>query len=184
MELAPTNSGNILNALYSTKTDKRGNTRDSGQHNGIDFAARVGTPVFSMYDGTITKVVSCQPDGNPKGFSNDIPDKNPAGNRIEVKSTINGQTYFLGYWHLQAGNAVAVNPRTQQPFKVNDFVYRGEILGYSGRTGNAHDVNNPHLHLNMKDSNGNRVDPAPFVNGTITFDVENKKTSIDSIICN
>lgn len=44
MKLAPTKSGNIYNALFSEKAFKGKSTRPK-PHNGIDFAAEVGTPV-------------------------------------------------------------------------------------------------------------------------------------------
>ena len=43
--------------------------------------------------------------------------------------------------------SMAVNPRTGTTFKPGDEVFAGEIVGYTGRTGNAYDVDYPHLHL-------------------------------------
>ena len=55
-------------------------------------------------------------------------------------------------------------------YKYGDSVYQGELIGYSGATGNAYNVPNKHLHLGIK-VDGSWVDPAPYINGT--FDVDN-----------
>lgn len=179
MCLAPTQSGSIVGATY-------GNTRYGGtkSHDGIDFAAEVGTPVYAMYDGIIGKVVSGQPDRHknadgewvyPDSYKGDTDD---AGNRIYVTSRIGGHRVSLGYWHLRAGNAIATNPRTGKPFKSNDLVYAGELIGYTGQTGNGIEAKTLHLHLNAS-VDGKKADPAPYVNGTVSKD----KTAITDIEC-
>ena len=50
---------------------------------------------------------------------------------------------------MMAGTPMAVNPRTGTTFKPGDEVFAGEIVGYTGRTGNAYDVDYPHLHLGI-----------------------------------
>ena len=68
--------------------------------------------------------------------------------------------------HLQSGNAVAINPRTGEHFQNGDLVYAGDLIGYSGRSGNAYDVPNKHVHLTVK-KNGITADPEDYINGTI-----------------
>ena len=72
-----------------------------------------------------------------------------------------------GESHEKTGIAAAYNYREGRVFKPGDKVYRGEIIGYTGRTGNAWDVPNKHLHLVVKNSTGRFIDPEPFLNGTI-----------------
>lgn len=77
-----------------------------------------------------------------------------------------------------------INPRTGERFKNGDVVYQGDLIGYAGRTGNAYNVPNYHLHLGVK-YNGVYVDPVGFINGTINLStLESTNGLIDSIICN
>lgn len=89
--------------------------------------------------------------------------------------------------HLQADNPVAINPRTGVPFKPGDNLFRGEIIGYTGRTGNAYNVPYKHLHLGVK-RNGYYVDPADYINGELQWNNEAKtsisETKIINIKCN
>lgn len=136
-----------------TRTDRDGNPR---RHDGLDLYADVGTPVYAAYTGTITKAVS--------GYG-DSPVAGSYGNELRVTSVDGGSTFITQYAHLKGGVPFAVNPRTGQPFKEGDKVYHGDLIGYSGRTGNAVDVPNPHLHLGIY-SGGRWVDPKPYINGT------------------
>lgn len=65
---------------------------------------------------------------------------------------------------------VAINPRTGEPFKPGDVVYQGEVIAYTGRTGNANDTKNnkiyPHLHLAIKRYK-QYIDPEPYINGKV-----------------
>lgn len=176
MELAPTDKNNkqILGATY-------GMTRDSRikKHNGLDLYAEPGTPIYSMFDGVVTwPYVTEQPTKvdkeYPVGYNGD---KNNAGNRIYIQSSVGGEKVSVGYWHLMSETPVAINPRTGQPFRVGDIVFQGEVIAYAGVTGNAYNVPNPHLHLAVKNSVGDFVDPEEYINGKVTSsDVGGQRT--------
>lgn len=157
-------------------------------HGGIDLSAPVGTAAYAMIDGVIDEVGK-----NPKRYVNEQPnrdingnlplgykgDKNGAGNRVNIVGNFNGQEVRIGYWHLRALDPVAINPRTGRPFAPGDRIYRGEVLCYTGITGNAYNVPNPHLHLAFyeKDAKGKyiNVNPEKIINGKVDWDEETKK---------
>lgn len=114
-------------------------------HDGLDLLGEAGvTPVFSMYDGKVVRVVTGQPNRNRKGYpSGYTGDNNGAGNRITIESTLpGGRKIQVSYWHLDIKSK---NPYTQT-FRVGDAVKRGQKIGIIGKTGNAYD-SPPHLHL-------------------------------------
>ena len=79
-----------------------------------------------------------------------------------------GTVFDTSYAHLQEDAPVAKNERKGREFNVRDKVFAGEVIGYSGRTGNAWDtVNVPiaHVHVGVK-RNGQWVDPKDYINGT------------------
>jgi hypothetical protein len=166
---------------------------DKRFHCGLDLKAEVGTPVYAMIDGTISaqSYVISQPDKEteeyPDGYTGD---DNPAGNRVTIKGEVNGQEVMVGYWHLQAGTPLAVNPRTGQIYKPGDEIFRGELLGYTGKTGNAYNVTNKHLHLiyKVKNANGRFVyaNPEKIINGTVNWKDGDSATKqiIDGLIIN
>ena len=179
MSIAASSSwGNYRGGSYgNTRTKKDGSPQ---WHDGIDLLATIGTPVYAVYSGFITKVVS------------DIPDKKNQpkfGNQIIIRSERDDlSTIELRYAHLQSGNAVATNPRTGVPFAAGDRVNRGDIIGYTGRSGNAHSVPNKHLHLGVQMRNADGTitsdNPAGYINGTInTTTINTTKGKINGIIC-
>ena len=162
MALAPPVGSQPIAATWgNTRTNKDGTTKN---HNGIDLAGAVGTPIYAQFSGTIGNVVSGQPNrvnGNyPSGYSGD---DNDAGNRVYIDATVNGSTVSFGYWHLQAGTPLATNPRTGQPWATGNTIYAGEVIGYIGITGNANS-NVPHLHL----TNGANANPTTYLNATVS----------------
>jgi murein DD-endopeptidase MepM/ murein hydrolase activator NlpD len=136
-----------------TRTDSEGKPK---RHDGLDLYAEVGTPVFAAYSGMISKAVSGHGDRYVE---------NSFGNELRITVSKDGKTFTVQYAHLQGGAPFAVNPRTGQPFKEGDKVYQGDLIGYSGRSGNAVYVPNPHLHFGIS-AGGKWVDPKPYINGT------------------
>lgn len=142
----------------------------------MDLYAEEGTPVYAMIDGEIASDVYVieQPDRvddeYPVGYKGNT---NDAGNSVYVKGRHNGYDVKVGYWHLRSGTPVAINPRTGDVFKPGDAIYKGELLGYTGRTGNAYNVTNKHLHLVYKVKNSNGVyvfaNPEKIINGSVNW---------------
>ena len=188
MSVAATASGNYVNGTYKAL---RGYYEDGTPryHWGIDLYAKVGTPVYSMYSGIIIRTETDHPDRyEESSYGNVIVTEN------EVKGY--GRKVYLQYSHLQHGTPVAVNPRTGKPFAKGDRVFAGDLIGYTGKSGNAFkdaDVPNKHLDLmaafEVDASTGklrksSLTDPAHFLNGTIDIgNLQRKRGQIDGIRC-
>nr|WP_294860241.1 M23 family metallopeptidase [uncultured Fluviicola sp.] len=98
----------------------------STDHKGIDIGVPSGTKVKAPGPGTVTSV-----------FYNES-----GGNQLLIKHK-NG--YQTGYAHL-----------SKSVVKKGDTVRTGELIAYSGNTGNS---TGAHLHFSMRDPKGNYVDP-------------------------
>ncbi len=205
MEVAPTNSGNLSNGRFFNNGQATANMdrylsvyarRDNKRHQGMDLAGEEGTPIYAPCDGYISETqafVTEQPDRDPVTKKYTDPDYtgdvNDAGNRFYLECEVSGMKVAFAFWHLQAGNAVADNPRTGAKFKPGDLVYQGEEIGYIGRTGNAYNVSNTHLHFGVKNlSTGKWMDPEDFINGRVNEDASGyvyiDDTAIIDINCN
>lgn len=157
MELADADEGIYANyyggTFGETRTDLDGNPK---RHDGLDLYAEVGTPVYALCSGVVTKA-EC-------GYGDEHV-SNSYGNELRIEAREKNKTVVYQYAHLRGGMPFAVNPRTGQPFKLDDKVFQGDLIGYSGRSGNATNVPNPHLHLGVN-AGGKWVDPKPYINGT------------------
>lgn len=180
MSVAPSGGWNYYGGTF-------GWTRSSGtqEHSGLDLEASLGTPVYAMYSGTVHVIES--------GAKNEH-ERRSYGNEIVIECVVNGQTLYFQYAHLQYGNPVAINPRTWEPFQEGDEVFAGDMIGYSGKTGNAFrdkDVPVKHLHLGVSTNwssisrkLNNWIDPSPYINGTIDAStIMDSKGSVDDINC-
>lgn len=86
-------------------------------HNGIDYGLPVGTKLFSAITGTVTEVAL-----DARGY----------GNYIKIENDECG----ILYGHM----------RELSPLKVGSNVKAGDLIGYSGNTGNS---TGPHLHFGL-----------------------------------
>ncbi len=113
-------------------------------HSGIDFAVAVGTPVYSTCDGEVVAVTSLT---------------TSYGKHIKIKAKVNGETVYMRYCHL---SSFAVSS--------GEKVSAGQVIGYSGNTGNS---TGPHLHYEVRNANdyyGNvnspTLNPSNYLPGT------------------
>jgi len=114
-------------------------------HSGWDLAVPIGTSFYSICDGTVSSIVNTQ--------NNDLPfnqSGNKTGNHMSVTCS-NGYTAI--YYHLQYNS---------QPYmlKVNSKVKKGDLLGRTSTTGQS---TGGHLHLGLKDTEGNLLDAMAYI---------------------
>jgi len=171
MSIAPTDKGSYLGGTYGlvrTKEvkDSNGNiTYEPKKHSGYDFAADVGTPIYAQYDGTISFVKTGCPSGNNGEDGKEYNGK--YGNAIKLKTNIGNDELEFMYAHLDYDTPIAINMRTGKQFAEGDPVKRGELIGYSGRSGNAYNVTNKHVHWEVT-KNGKRIDGKDYINGIVS----------------
>lgn len=94
-------------------------------HNGVDFAASIGTPIFAAENGEVMAV-----DNNDKSTSRW--QKYQYGKYILIRHENNLATLYA---HL-----------SRQVVQKGDTVKRGDLIGYSGNTGYT---TGPHIHLTV-----------------------------------
>lgn len=95
-------------------------------HEGIDFKAPHGTPIYACADGTVTRIERLADNGNAYGI------------QIRIEHVAGSDVFETVYGHLQeVGGLLA----------VGSAVTRGEPVGLSDNTGNSR---GDHLHLTLK----------------------------------
>lgn len=95
-----------------------------GTHNGIDFAAPAGTPIYSSNSGVVMYI---------------SPETSSMGNAVCIKTDVvdpNGNKLIVRYLHMLQTPLVS----------VGDRVSVGQLLGYVGSTGNS---TGNHLHFDV-----------------------------------
>jgi murein DD-endopeptidase MepM/ murein hydrolase activator NlpD len=94
-------------------------------HQGWDFYAKVGTPLYSVSDGLVKY----------SGAAGTL------GNLLVVSIGVTGK--FAAYAHLQHINV-----------QEGDSVKLGQFIGYTGNTGNANNMRglDEHLHFEVRDT--------------------------------
>lgn len=120
-------------------------------HRGLDLRAYHGQPVFAARDGIVTYI-----DTNIR-----------TGLDVRITSSIDGKQithiyeHLLGYQH-----------------KVGDVVKTGQVIGWADNTGYS---SGDHLHFEVRDENGNSIDPLSIMDdipATEVLAVFNKLTFI------
>ena len=121
--------------------DNYGDPRSGGRsHEGVDILATLGQEVYAMADGTLTTQTIA-------GAAN----ATLSGNLWRLTAASGGTVYVYG--HL-SGFASGLTK--------GSVVYKGQVLGYVGDTGNP-GPGNYHLHFEIRPGGGNAVDPLPLL---------------------
>ena len=116
---------------------------DGSSHRAIDLRAAVGTPVYAAEDGTVDWVQAW--DGHSTSGDQSY------GNLVRIRhADYKGGKLQTLYAHLK-----------ESKVKYGQAVKEGELIGYSGSTGN---VTGPHLHFEVRLS-GTRRNPLNWLDG-------------------
>ena len=116
---------------------------DGSLHRAIDLRAAVGTPVYAAEDGTVDWVQTW--DGRSTSGNQSY------GNLVRIRhADYHGGKLQTLYAHLQ-----------RVTVKNGQAVREGELIGYSGNTGNS---TGPHLHFEVRLS-GTRFNPLNWLDG-------------------
>lgn len=110
-------------SIHTIKNDWP-NYSSGSYHGGTDFPVALNSPVYSTCDGEVVAVTSLT---------------TSYGKHIKIRAVVNGETVYIRYCHL---NSFAVN--------VGDKVQSGQLIAYSGSTGNS---TGPHLHYEVRNAN-------------------------------
>jgi murein DD-endopeptidase MepM/ murein hydrolase activator NlpD len=116
--------------------------------NAVDIAMPVGVPVVAARDGTVEALEAhhgASPDEEPLTYE---------GNFVRVR---HGDGTAATYAHLKYGDVAVV---------VGDTVSAGQMLAYSGATGDAHE---PHLHFVVTRTLMNSAGWAEEISLPVTF---------------
>lgn len=114
--LTPIN-GAIISSTYGMR--KHPISGFSKKHEGLDYAAPRGTPIFSSGDGVVEEVKSTN-----KGY----------GRYVKIRHTLNYETL---YGHME---------RFAKGMRKGLRVSQGDVIGYVGSSGNS---TGPHLHYEV-----------------------------------
>ncbi|WP_294615816.1 M23 family metallopeptidase, partial [uncultured Gilliamella sp.] len=139
-------------------------------HTGLDLFARVGTPCFACLDGEIVQYAGEGGYGNVLVIKVKGDDLRASRNEYSLEFTektkkeivqannfnINREYFYLRYCHLS-------NKRAD--LNIGDEIKAGDLIGYTGDTGNAKGFCNPHLHLEI----------AMYQNNNVSYKFEGKK---------
>lgn len=117
-------------------------------HQGWDFQAYDDTPLYAVAGGEIVAV--------------DNVDNSSYGKSIMLKFNLDGRELYAFYAHINYSSVMKY-----------DTVFEGDLIGYSGSTGNAKGMppSGQHLHFEFRDrryaGNGltGRIDPVTFYGG-------------------
>lgn len=151
-------------------------------HNGVDFRASMGTPVYAVCDGTITEVYNGDPNNYTKGRYVKYESEPKMVDGVSIK------LQFM-YFHLEKS---ADGLREGMPIE------EGNLIGFADNTGDPNWTTGSHLHLGMypwelingifqkyNNDYGGALDPMPLfkdLTDKIMFKKEKGNPSIYAII--
>ena len=127
-------------------------------HQGWDFATSAKTPVYSVCDGTVSRVTFTQKNNVPYSESG-----NKTGNIITITCDEDYEnTYYVMYAHLYPDSAKV---------KVGDKVNHWTEIAAVGTTGYS---TGNHLHYQVNDENKKAIDGMQFIDFSLSNDTEPK----------
>ncbi len=98
-------------------------------HDGVDLLVKLGTPVLAAFDGVVIDPAPIWRPWDPSRY----------GTVVVIRST---ESTSPGYMAIAAH-------LSRRAVRVGDAVYRGQVVGWTGRTGNAAGTT-PHLHFELR----------------------------------
>lgn len=104
------------------------------KHNGVDFAAGCGTPVYNIADGVVYSISGNKPDSRSGYF-------------VRIR---NNNDLTISYLHFEF----------KPEFNVGDFIEKGRYVGSVGTTGLSTGC---HLHLEIRTQNNEPVSFCDFI---------------------
>lgn len=135
---------NVITGMFSepiknwrSKVGDGFQTKNRPNHNGLDFPASLGTPIYAVADGTITKSEYY----------------GTYGYVVYLRSTVDGQTMETRYAHQPE----------QPPVSVGQTVEAGDVIGYVGSTGRS---TGNHLHFEVV-LNGKQINPYNWLDSNV-----------------
>ena len=156
---------NIKGGTFGDSVRRKADLSYKG-HYGMDFACPEGTPVHATHSGKISAIRNdvlasdeSFKDYQERGGKDCTKERFfNAGNAIEIECYTNGGLYTIKYYHLTS---------VADGLLVDNYVEAGDIIGYSGITGNGGSKSSggPHLHyqVNIGRSMNDRTNPEPFI---------------------
>jgi murein DD-endopeptidase MepM/ murein hydrolase activator NlpD len=98
-------------------------------HDGVDLLVKLGTPVLAAFDGVVIDPAPIWRPWDPGRY----------GTVVVIRSTESSSPGYV---------AIAAH-LSRRAFRVGDAVHRGQVVGWTGRTGNAAGTL-PHLHFELR----------------------------------
>lgn len=128
----------VITQGYGMTSYAKSGAYGGGPHNGVDFGASTGTPVYAAMDGKVVAVGSMTKSGKWYGY----------GRWIAID---HGNGLVTLYGHL-----------SKQGVKKGEKVDKGEQIGLSGNTGYS---TGPHLHFSVFSADSFDIVPSSKVSG-------------------
>lgn len=135
-----------------------GAPRDGGRrhHQGNDIAAVKLQPVVAVSDGTVSRIAG---------------DSGISGYRIHIRHDDGWHSLYIHLNNDTAGTDDGSGVGVRLDLEVGDRVQAGQIIGWNGDSGNAEGTI-PHLHFELRDPDGEPVDPEASLDSATRLPVE------------
>jgi murein DD-endopeptidase MepM/ murein hydrolase activator NlpD len=166
----------VMKSAFGCYRINRAN-RKPRKHGGIDFAAKLGTEVYNIFDGKFLEIkIERNSKGQIDGFGHYViishQTKDVPSQQRKYLEALGIKTFLAFYTHLTAPSDFLKS----QESKKSIFVKAGELIGTSGASGNASDMKEiktgAHLHFETRNATEDfaTFDPLPLFNPSLIKD--------------